>query len=245
LLVNARDAIAAGGRISVEVRALRVSGEYVAARDELQPGDYALVIVSDNGSGMDSVTLARVFEPFFTTKGPERGTGLGLAVVQGITQQHDGHVHVYSELGVGTTFKIYLPLATGEARSEALPLPLPDSLNGTERILVVDDDEHVRKTLERVLTRQGYNVEFAATEARALHLLGQQTFDVLLTDVVFGVSNGPALAEKARSLQPALRTLFMTGYTRRVIPSLEGPALLKPFSVAELFTALRTVLAAR
>jgi len=217
----------------------------VAARDELRPGDYALVIVSDNGAGMDPSTLARVFEPFFTTKGPERGTGLGLAVVQGITQQHDGHVHVYSELGVGTTFKIYLPLAAGEARSEALPLALPKNLNGTERILVVDDDEHVRKTLERVLTRQGYNVEFAATEDQALHLLGRQTFDLLLTDVVFGVSNGPALAEKSRLLQPALRVLFMTGYTRRVVPSLEGPALLKPFSVTELLTALRTVLAAR
>lgn len=243
LLVNARDAIGPGGRISVEVRTVHVDGEYVAAGDELRPGSYALVLVSDDGAGMDADTLSQAFDPFFTTKGPERGTGLGLSVVQGITQQHEGYVNVYSEVGRGTTFKVYLPLADGHARWEAPAAALPASLRGTERLLVLDDDAHVRKTLTRVLTRQGYEVSAAATEAEALALLAEKAFDALVADVVFGVSSGPAIAEKAKALQPAARTLFMTGYTRHIVPALPGPALLKPFSVAELLTVLRTLLA--
>jgi signal transduction histidine kinase len=115
LFVNARDAIGPTGRVSVEVCTVRVDGEYVAAREELRTGDYALVIVSDDGVGMDADTLARAFDPFFTTKGPERGSGLGLSVVQGITQQHDGYINVYSKVGLGTSFKVYLPLAHSDA----------------------------------------------------------------------------------------------------------------------------------
>ncbi len=242
LLVNARDAIGPNGRISVEARTVLVDGEYVAARDELRPGHYALIIVSDDGAGMDADTLTQAFDPFFTTKDPERGTGLGLSVVQGITQQHDGYVNVYSEVGHGTAFKVYLPLAAGQARSEA-PVSLPSSLRGSERVLVLDDDAHVRKTVELVLTREGYRTTSAATEAEGLALLAAHTFDVLLTDVMLGSSSGPEVAQKALALQPALRTVFMTGYTRHLVPTLNGPTLLKPFSVTELLTVLRTALA--
>lgn len=243
LFVNARDALGPTGRISVEVRSVHVDGEYVAAQSEIRTGDYALVIVADDGKGMDQDTLARAFDPFFTTKGPEHGTGLGLSVVQGITQQHDGYVNVYSEVGQGTTFKIYLPLADGAPRAEAPPVAKPASLRGDERILVTDDDAYVRKSLERVLTRQGYRVAVAGSELEALALLAERDFDLLLTDVVFSVGNGPELAEKARKLRPGLRILFMTGYTRSVVHSLSGPALMKPFSVNDLFQALRRVLA--
>ena len=243
LFVNARDAIGPTGRVSIEVRSVRIDGEYVAARDEIRAGNYALIIVADDGTGMDEATLAKAFDPFFTTKGPERGTGLGLSVVQGITQQHDGYVNVYSEVGQGTTFKLYLPLADGAARPEVPRAPAPSSLEGSERVLVVDDEPHVRRTLERVLTPRGYHVTLSATESEALGHLSRAPFDVLLTDVVLGVGNGPELAEKARQLQPALRALFMTGYTRSVVHSLSGPALLKPFSVTELLQALRRVLA--
>jgi len=242
LLVNARDAVNAGGRISVELRNVRIDGEYIAARDELRAGDYALLVVSDDGLGMAPETQARIFEPFFSTKGPERGTGLGLAVVLGITNQNGGYVNCYSELGLGTSFKVYLPLAGHDVQSAAPSVAPPEGLDGTESILVVDDDGHVRRSLERILTRHGYHVQTEGTAERALAALGTQHFDLIVSDVALGAGDGVSLVAQARAADPALRAIFITGYSRTTLSGLAAPHLIKPFSAAELLRLLRRTL---
>lgn len=245
LFANARDAVSRGGRVSVELRIIRIDGEYIAARDELEPGDYALVSVADDGLGMTLETQARVFEPFFSTKGPERGTGLGLSVVLGVTKQHGGYVHVYSELGLGTTFKVYLPLAAGSTRPLVNRSSMGDVVDGTESILVVDDDEHVRRTLERVLTRRGYRVRAEANMQAALHQLTHHQFDLLVTDIVLGSDDGFALVTRAREVAAELPIIFITGYSRSSRAVLGAPHLVKPFSSGDLLRLLRTTLDAR
>jgi signal transduction histidine kinase len=244
LLVNARDAVAQGGHINVELRNVHISSEYVASRDEVRSGDYALLAVSDDGIGMTHETQARIFEPFFSTKGPERGTGLGLAVVLGVTKQHAGYVHVYSELGLGTTFKVYLPLAEQGLRAPPSLPPPSDNLDGTESLLVVDDDEQVRRTLERILTRHGYRVHTEASAAGALTALDAQHFDLLLSDVVLGASDGVTLVSQAKQRFPDLRVIFVTGYSRTSLTELSAPRLIKPFPADELLRLLRRTLEA-
>jgi two-component system, cell cycle sensor histidine kinase and response regulator CckA len=242
LLVNARDAVTHGGHINVELRNVHINGEFIASRDELRSGDYALLTVSDDGIGMTSETQARIFEPFFSTKGPERGTGLGLAVVLGVTKQHGGYVHVYSELGLGTTFKVYLPLADLGLGSAPSVAPRSDHIDGTESLLVVDDDEHVRRTLERILTRHGYRVRAEASAVNALAALDAQHFDLLLSDVVLGDSDGVTLVARAQERFPALQAIFVTGYARTSLSGLSAPHLVKPFPADELLGLLRRTL---
>lgn len=242
LALNARDALSNHGRIAIEARLLAADGEYVAM-PELAPGNYLVISVSDDGEGMSQEIQARIFEPFFTTKGADRGTGLGLSVVEGIVRQHHGYVHVYSELGLGTTFKVYLP------RDSAAPLPATLSppvalaaLRG-ETILVVDDDEPVRRTLQRILQNAGCTVLSAGTPGEALELLGTTSVDLLLTDVVLGKSDGVQLAREARQLVPELKVLFMTGYARGKLNELSLPHLSKPFAASDLLTRIRQTLA--
>jgi two-component system, cell cycle sensor histidine kinase and response regulator CckA len=245
LLVNARDAVAHGGNVTVELRSIHVNGEYIAARDELRAGDYALLSVADDGIGMTLETQARVFEPFFSTKGPERGTGLGLSVVLGVTKQHGGYVHVYSELGLGTTFKVYLPLANPSSKPTPNPTAVGDSLDGSETILVVDDDEHVRRTLYRVLTRRGYQVHTEATARGALERLAMQPFSLLVSDIVLGSEDGSAFVAEARRRFPDLRAVFITGYTRSSRAALGAPHLVKPFASEELLRLVRATLTSK
>jgi len=243
LLLNARDAITGSGRIAIDLQTVRVDGEYVVARNEIRSGDYALVTVSDDGVGMTPQTQARIFEPFFTTKSSDRGTGLGLSVVLGIVEQHDGDVHVYSEPGLGTSFKVYLPLARSSPQSERPAVPeRAAQRRGHESILVVDDDEHVRRTVERILLRQGYRVQSVATSRDALELVGASSFDLLLTDLVLGEDNGVTLAEQALALDGTLRVVFMTGYARGKLQHLSAPHLTKPFSASDLLTLIQTTL---
>jgi CheY-like chemotaxis protein len=168
-----------------------------------------------------------------------------LAVVLGVTKQHGGYVHVYSELGLGTTFKVYLPLASQETRSIPSEAPTPGSLDGTESLLVVDDDEYVRRTLERILTRHGYRVRVEATAEGALRAVESQHFDLLLSDVVLGSSDGVTLVAQAKATCPELRVIFVTGYSRTSLSGLSGPHLVKPFSADELLRLLRRTLSAR
>lgn len=242
LVLNARDAIPGHGRIEIELQTVHVNGEYVAARSEVRSGDYALITVSDTGEGMTREVQARIFEPFFTTKPADRGTGLGLAVVLGVVEQHGGHVHVYSELGLGTTFKIYLPLslATSQDAAPLNPTFIPPS--GQESVLVVDDDEHVRRTIERILLREGYRVTTVASTTEALSWLERKSYKLLLTDLVLPERDGVVLATEAQALHPDLRVLFMTGYSRGKLSTQSLPHLTKPFSATDLLELIRALL---
>jgi len=242
LAINARDALHGQGQITLEAKAVTANGEYVAM-PELAPGNYLVISVSDNGEGMTRETRERIFEPFFSTKGAERGTGLGLSVVEGIVRQHHGYVHVYSELGLGTTFKVYLPRdAAARGPETAPPVPLA-TLHGGEVILVVDDDEPVRRTLLRILQGAGCIVHLVGSSAEALAVLRRTPIDLLLTDVVLGASDGVQLAREARQHLPELKVLFMTGYARGKLNELSLPHLSKPFAAGELLTRIRQTLA--
>ncbi len=249
LAVNARDAMPDGGHLTVETANVVLDEDNVAHYLEAQPGQYVLLAISDDGVGMSDEVKDHLFEPFFTTKGVGQGTGLGLATVFGIVKQSGGHIRVYSEEGRGTTFKIYLPHAEetiaalpGGEQADALP-------RGTEVVLLVEDDLNVRDLVNRLLTQHGYVVLVAPTGAEALYLARQHGGEIrlLLTDVVMPGLSGAALAEQLAEIQPALKVLFMSGYTNDAILHhgvLEpGTSFLqKPFGPVDLLRKVRAVL---
>ena len=181
----------------------------------IQPGKFVMLAVSDTGTGMDEETQARIFEPFFTTKELGKGTGLGLSTIYGIVKQSGGNIWVYSEVGRGTTFKIYLPRVDAEAQEYKHASATEEVLNGTEIILLVEDEELVRKLARRILATQGYQVLEATNGEAALRMCerNQEPIDLLLSDVIMPEMNGPELAERLHRLRPELRVLFMSGYT--------------------------------
>jgi CheY-like chemotaxis protein len=252
LAVNARDAMPQGGTLTIETGNVWLDEAYLASVAEpVPPGQYVMIAVSDTGMGMDPETLSRVFEPFFTTKEPGRGTGLGLSQVYGFVRQSGGHIRIYSELGQGTTVKLYLPRVSGEAAPDVAKEAMPDAtmLRGTETVLLVEDDEAVRAYSGGVLRDLGYTVIEAEDAAAALCALDQNpTVDLLFTDVVLpGGVHGRRLADEARRRRPALRVLFTSGYTRNAIIHNgrldRGVQLItKPFSYGELASRIRRVL---
>jgi CheY-like chemotaxis protein len=201
LAVNARDAMPDGGVLTLATSGVELDATLQAERADLKPGRYALIAVSDTGVGMSSDVKTRLFEPFFTTKEIGRGTGLGLATVYGIVQQSHGAVWVHSELGQGSTFKVYLPLVEGAPAPSAEGGSAPREVGGTENILVVDDDPQVRALAERALREQGYRVTVATNGKEALALLesAEVGFDLLVSDLVMPGMRGTALAGKARA----------------------------------------------
>jgi CheY-like chemotaxis protein len=214
-------------------------------------GRYVRLSVSDSGHGMDSATRARIFEPFFTTKRAGKGSGLGLATVYGIVKQSGGYIWVSSEVGQGTTFRIYLPEFTGPI-AELPPPPAPVSPRGAETILIVEDEPAVRRMASRALRSQGYAVLEAANGAEALELLARATgaVDLVLSDVVMPILNGRELSERLAVDRPEIRVLFMSGYTdddivRRGLLQPGAPFLQKPFVAADLSRKVRDVLDAR
>jgi PAS domain S-box-containing protein len=221
LALNARDAMPDGGKLTIEAGNTFLDEGYCRAFPELEPGQYALIAVSDTGKGMSPDVQAKAFEPFFTTKGVGEGTGLGLSQVYGFVKQSRGHVRIYSEPDHGTTVKIYLPRATKLAAEESEPLPPLEDVRGElgETIVVVEDDEDVRSYLTDTLRELKYRVLSAPDAAGALaHIEGKCVrIDLLLTDVVLPGMNGRELAEKAQRLRPDLKVLFMTGYARNAI----------------------------
>jgi len=249
LAVNARDAMPGGGQLTIETENVELDNAYACKHALVQPGPYVMLAVSDTGCGMDADTQARIFEPFFTTKGPGNGTGLGLATVDGIVKQSGGNVWVYSELGKGTTLKIYLPRV--EKTSE-LPEPgaAPAELfPGSETVLLVEDDEMVRALAQAILERYGYHVLAARNVHDALRFAqeGPGQIHLLLTDTIMPVMNGPELAKRFRSIRPETKVLFMSGYTDKVISytaALEpGTAFLqKPFTPQTLTQKVHEVL---
>ena len=215
LAVNARDAMPEGGRLFMETTNVELDEQYSAKHFSVKPGSYVVLAVSDSGCGMDEATRARVFDPFFTTKTHGKGTGLGLSTVFGIVAQSRGSIWVYSELGQGTTFKIYFPRDFSPQPAERVaPRPAVRS-TGTETILLVEDDEAVRAVARRILVNSGYKVLTTANPGDALELASShsETIHLLLTDVVMPTLSGRELAQRLAESRPAMRVVFMSGYT--------------------------------
>jgi two-component system NtrC family sensor kinase len=256
LAVNARDAMPNGGRLTIETANSYLDDTYVAANAEAFPsGQYVMLAVSDSGAGMSREVIERAFEPFFTTKPAGMGTGLGLSMVYGFIKQSSGHIKIYSEVGEGTTIKLYFP-RIGEqtalpdwsadqrvaARSEA-------SFKGTEAVLLVEDDEDVRRFASEVLTEHGYTAHAASDAPSALRVLDSEpAIRLLFTDVVLpGGMNGRQLADEAVRRRPELRVLFATGYTRNAIIhqgrlDAEVELLTKPFTAETMARRVRRIL---
>ncbi len=249
LCVNARDAIADVGRVTIETGNRTLDEAYCADYPGLVPGEYVQLTLSDDGCGMDRKTLAHIFEPFFTTKGVGEGTGLGLATVYGVVKQNKGFINVYSEPGQGTTFTIYLPRQAGKTEPLRTKGAAGPVLRGHETILLVEDEPSILKLTTVMLERQGYTVRAAGTPGEALRLAREHAGEIhlLMTDVVMPEMNGRDLAKNLLSLYPNLKRLFMSGYTANVIAhhGVMEPGvyfLQKPFSIIELADKVREAL---
>jgi len=254
LVVNARDAMAQGGTILLETELAENPEIICQSCGSKAAGPHVLILVSDSGSGMRSEISSRIFEPYFTTKGLNKGTGLGLAMAHGIIHQHGGHINVSSEPGMGTTFTIYLPVAgtkEGESieASDTTPADPTLIIGGSETILVVEDDDQVRRITVDSLQALGYQVLVADTGKKALEIAAQPDcrFDLLLTDVIMPDTNGRQLALEIQQIRPLIRVLYMSGYTDNVIAHHgvldQGIHFLnKPFSRASLAQKIREAL---
>ena len=248
LVVNARDAMPDGGRLTIETENVLLDEAYVHTHGVTQAGPYVRLSVTDSGHGMDAATQARVFEPFFTTKREGKGTGLGLAMVYGIVKQSGGYIWVYSELGRGTTFKIYLPRVYEEADVPRAAPPVPKDLRGTETILVVEDDDGLRRMAAEALQHFGFRVLQAPSAEIAISVLEQGgRVDLMLTDIVMPHMSGRELARQISGRRPQLKIMFMSGYAeqaavRQGLIDADQAFISKPFTPEALVRKLRSVL---
>jgi two-component system cell cycle sensor histidine kinase/response regulator CckA len=248
LAVNARDAMPKGGTLRIETANVELDENYTNTHLSVKPGKYVLLTVSDTGSGMTPEVQARLFEPFFTTKEVGKGTGLGLATVHGIVLRSGGSVDVYSEVGAGTSFKVYFPRADAARMVAEVPAPVTRPRAGTQTVLVVEDAEGLRELVTRLLKRLGYIVLVAANADEALRLFeANASIDVLLTDVVMPGASGADLSRQLLEIRPTLKVIYMSGYTDEAIVQHgvlnPGIALLnKPFTSEALGRKIREVL---
>ena len=249
LVVNARDAMPNGGRVTVATANLQLQAADDARGNGVRPGAYVTLSVSDTGVGMDVPTQARIFEPFFTTKGAGKGTGLGLSTVYGIVEQSGGHIAVESAPGRGATFTIFLPRHVGAAANDGAREDRRGLPSGTETLLLVEDEAAVRGSVRRLLERQGYTVVEARHGADALRIVesGEWPIDLVLTDLVMPEMGGRELVERLRARQPALKVLYMSGYTERAV-TVDGVMppdtgfVEKPFTIEQLARRTREIL---
>jgi PAS domain S-box-containing protein len=249
LVVNSRDAMAAGGKLTIETSNVDLDDEYAAHHVGVKPGPYVQLAVTDTGCGMDEQTKTQLFEPFFTTKETGKGTGLGLSTVYGIVKQSGGNIWVYSEIGLGTTFKIYFPRELSAKATAARLRATPEPATGTETILVVEDEESIRKVARRALEAVGYTVLSAAAGDEALLIAAQHavTIHLLLTDVVMPRMSGKALAQAFLKTWPLAKVLYMSGYADNAFVHHgeveEGTHFIgKPFTATDIAQKVRSVL---
>jgi PAS domain S-box-containing protein len=250
LAFNARDAMPAGGTLAIETGIVELDAAYAAIRPGVQPGSYAMLVVSDTGIGMDDATQARIFEPFFTTKDVGKGTGLGLAMIYGTVQQSGGHIGIESEPDYGTSVRIYLPLshAVPAERAKAAS-PTRRRLGPGVKVLVIEDEDQVRELMVRALQKAGCTVITATDGAGALEAVDPAVrLDLVVTDVVMPGRSGPEFVRQLRRTRPRLRALYVSGFAPRFAtsgassPDLEPHFLQKPFTLTEFIDAVREVL---
>lgn len=248
LSINARDAMPEGGKLTIEVVNAALDDAYAARHAEVEPGQYVLFAITDTGKGMDAATMVRALDPFFTTKPSGEGTGLGLPQVYGFVKQSGGHLKIYSEVGDGTTVKLYLPRSLGQETAQPTRVAALAE-TGTETVLLVDDDEIVQATVSSMLEDLGYTVLSALSGVEALEILEKGIkVDLLFTDVVMpGAISGRQLAERAVERVPTIRILFTSGYTENAIvhngrldPGVE--LLSKPYGRQQLAAKVRRIL---
>jgi CheY-like chemotaxis protein len=248
LSVNARDALTRGGSLTIETFNAVVEEPILQGAQVVKPGQYVCLQVSDSGSGMSAEVQARIFEPFFTTKGPGKGSGLGLSTVYGIVEQSNAHITFSSELGKGTTFRVYLPAVDAPVLLDQTPAPNSELVSGHERILLVEDNELVLKIARRSLEHAGYQVIEATNAADALQRCREEkgAIDLLVTDMVMPGMNGRDLAETILAEYPVIKVLFISGYTGDMLLRVGGVAdialLEKPFTPDSLVRRVREIL---
>jgi CheY-like chemotaxis protein len=249
LATNARDAMPKGGRLSIATANRRLDEDYASQHPDVTPGDFVMLQVSDTGFGMPPEIVAKVFEPFFTTKERGAGTGLGLSMVFGFMRQSGGHINVYSEVGVGTTFRLYLPRDCSAVNADAEPDGRPAARGHGERVLAVEDDAALRRLAQKQLGQLGYRVETAANATQALELLEQDgPFDVLFTDVVMaGKVDGIDLARIVLDRWPATKIVMTSGFPDHAVDGYAPLAsnvhlLSKPYQKDDLARLLRDAL---
>jgi len=249
LVVNSRDAMPDGGSLTIETSNVHLGADSIRQHPEVTEGDYVMLAVSDTGVGMDAATLERIYEPFFTTKSIGKGTGLGLAIVYGIVKQNSGYVYCYSELGRGTTFKVYFPRSAGESRIAEIRPDQPMAAGGSETILFVDDDDAVRTIAVSVLETAGYSVTSAESGAQALAMVPSMPVAprLVITDVVMPGLGGVETARRLTEHFPGIRVLYTSGYTenamlRQGLLQESVDFLPKPFAAVDLLRLVRRIL---
>jgi two-component system cell cycle sensor histidine kinase/response regulator CckA len=249
LVVNARDAMPYGGKLTIETKNIYLGEEYAHHRSAVDPGSYVMLAISDTGIGMDEKTQARIFEPFFTSKEAGKGTGLGLSTVYGIVKQSDGNIWVYSEVGRGTTFKVYLPRVDESVQEYKRGTEVEEDLQGTESILLAEDEDTVRRLARDVLEMYGYRVLEAPNGGAAFLICERhkEPIHLLVTDVIMPEMSGPELTDRLIRLRPEMKVLYMSGYTDNAIVHRgvldEGTNFIqKPFTPNALARRVREVL---
>ena len=252
LVLNARDAMPDGGRLTVETANVSLDADYARRHATVQPGKYVMMAVSDTGAGMDAETQVHIFEPFFTTKELGKGTGLGLATVYGVVKQNGGWIWVYSESGRGTTFKIFLPRIEEVVGSTEPSKIVSQSPRGSETILLVEDQDGIRELASEFLKGSGYTILEARDGSEALQVAGQHhgKIDLLVTDVMMPRMGGRELAFRLASVRPHMKVIYMSGYAEyakdnQKIAESENVILQKPFALDTLARKVREVLAAQ